>query len=82
VKNGDIVRLEEAKKGAQKVKKEDGRLTITATSFQLVVACTDAAGNVGCATTSPVFQTRNHDEGRDEYRHNHDNERGRGGHDH
>jgi hypothetical protein len=74
VKNGDVVRLKLIKKGDQKVKKEDGRLTISATSFQLVVTCTDAAGNTGSAATSPVFKTHGHDESKDEFRQHHDDE--------
>jgi hypothetical protein len=62
VTNGQVVRLKLKKSGAQKVKRDDGRLTIAATSFQLVVTCTDAAGNQGCATATPVFEKRSHDD--------------------
>jgi hypothetical protein len=63
----------------------DGRLTISATSFQLVVTCTDAAGNTGSAATAPVFKKHGHDESKDEFRQHHDDEtdqHGAGGNSH
>ena len=74
VKNGDVVRLKLTKRGDQKVMTQDGRLSISATSFLLVVTCTDAAGNQGCAITAPVFKTRNQGESADEFRHTHEAE--------
>jgi hypothetical protein len=74
VQNGDVVRLKLKKRGDQRVRRENGRLTISATSFQLVVTCTDAAGNQGSAATAPVFKKHSHDESEGDFRHQHDNE--------
>jgi hypothetical protein len=62
VTNGQVVRLKLKKSGLQKVKNDHGKLTISATSFLLVVTCSDAAGNQGCATATPVFEKHSHDE--------------------
>ena len=69
VRNGDVVRLKLIRRGDQKVRREDGHLSISATSFQLVVTCTDAAGNQGSASASPVFKTRGHDDDENDFRH-------------
>jgi hypothetical protein len=61
VTNGQIVTLKLAKKGAQKVTREDGRLQIQALSFLLTVSATDNAGGSATATAAPVFVTRGHD---------------------
>jgi hypothetical protein len=79
VKNGQVVRLKLITKGDQKVKKEDGRLTISATSFQLVVTCTDAAGNQGSAATAPVLKKHGNDENENDFRHNDADETGQHG---
>lgn len=55
VTNGQVVRLQKAEKGPQKVNNEDGVLKIRATSFTLTVTATDAAGNTGTATVTPTF---------------------------
>ncbi len=55
VTNGQIVQLKIIKSGAQKTKRDDGRLQIQATSFTLTVTAADAAGNTGSATAVPAF---------------------------
>jgi hypothetical protein len=72
VRDGDVVRLKLIKKGDQKVKREAGHLSISATSFKLVVTCTDAAGNQSSASATPVFKKRGHDEDENEFRHHSD----------
>jgi hypothetical protein len=62
VSNGDVVQLHLIKKGDQRVRHEDGHLKISATSFQLVVTCTDTAGNQGSASAVPVFKTHGDDD--------------------
>jgi streptogramin lyase len=62
VTNGQVVRLKLKKSGSQKVKTDDRKLTISATSFLLVVSCSDAAGNQGCATATAVFEHHSHDD--------------------
>ena len=69
VRNGDVVKLKLIKKGDQKVRREDGHLSISAKSFLLVVTCTDAAGNQSSASASPVFKRRGHDQDEEEFRH-------------
>ncbi len=55
VHDGDSVRLKSQKDGDQSVKWQGNRLSMNATSFQLVVVCTDSAGNEGATATSPAF---------------------------
>jgi uncharacterized repeat protein (TIGR01451 family) len=55
VTNGQVVKLKLTKKGAQKVKREDGKLQIEATSFLLTVFATNTAGGSRTATAAPVF---------------------------
>ena len=55
VANGQVVKLKQTKKGAQKVKREDGKLQIEATSFLLTVIATNTAGGSRTATAAPVF---------------------------
>lgn len=56
VSNGQIVKLElEDDDEGQEVEIVDGILEIEAPSFTLTVTCTDASGNVGMATATPVF---------------------------
>lgn len=54
VTNGQIVQLQ-VKSGAQRAKRDDGRLQIQAPSFLLTVTATDAAGNTSSTTAVPVF---------------------------
>jgi probable HAF family extracellular repeat protein len=54
VTNGQIVQLQ-VKSGAQRARRDDGRLQIQAPSFQLTVTATDAAGNTSSTTAVPVF---------------------------
>lgn len=65
VTNGQIVQLKVIKAGAQKAKREDGRLQIRATSFTLTVTAADAAGNTRSATAVPVFVKNGKDDDRD-----------------
>ena len=53
--------------------------TISATSFQLVVTCTDAAGSQGSAATSPVFKKHGHNENENDYGDSHADETGQHG---
>jgi hypothetical protein len=80
VSNGDVVHLHLIKKGDQRVKHEDGHLKISATSFQLVVICTDTAGNSGSASAVPVFKTNGDDNGNGQGG-NENGQGGKGGHD-
>jgi hypothetical protein len=57
VQDGDVVRLKAIKKGEPTVKQDGARLSFMATSFRLVVTCTDAIGNQGAATASVEFAT-------------------------
>ena len=66
VTNGQIVRLKLVKSGAQKAKRDDGRLQIQATSFNLTVTASDAAGHAGSATAVPVFVKNGKDTDKDD----------------
>lgn len=55
VTNGQIVELELDDDDGQEVEFDDGILSIEAASFELVVVCEDASGNVGEATAMPMF---------------------------
>ena len=55
VTNGQVVELELEDEGEQEVEEEDGVLQIEAPSFELVVTCEDASGNVATATATPPF---------------------------
>lgn len=66
VTNGQIVKLQLTRSGAQRVESDDRVLHIRATSFLLTVTATDANGNVGTATAVPVFVKHGKDsEGKD-----------------
>lgn len=58
VTNGQIVKLKKTKKGAQKVKRDDGKLQIEATSFLLSATARDAAGNSTTVTAVPSFNDK------------------------
>ena len=62
VTNGQTLELV-VDEDAQTVEVDDGVVTISAPSFVLTVTCTDASGNVGTATVSPVFADDDGDEG-------------------
>ena len=53
--NGQIVELDLEEDDEQEVDTDDGVLQIEASSFELVVICEDASGNVGTATATPTF---------------------------
>jgi nidogen-like/HYR domain-containing protein/carboxypeptidase family protein len=48
------------------VDRDDGRLSIEAPSFLLVVTCSDAAGNNGSGTAQPAFPDRDDDDDEDD----------------
>ena len=53
VDDGQLVQLTISNRHRTKTRK--GKLTIQAPHINLVVTCVDAAGNVGTATVSPVY---------------------------
>ena len=55
VQNGQVVELEVEDDEEQQVEEDDGVLEIEAPSFELVVTCEDASGNVGAANATPPF---------------------------
>ena len=61
VSNGQIVKLE-LDDDDQEVEVDDGTLEIEAPSFLLTVTCTDASGNVGTGTATPVFPDDDEDD--------------------
>ncbi|MCI0401743.1 MAG: hypothetical protein L0Y67_01345 [Gammaproteobacteria bacterium] len=64
VVNGQLVELEVHDE--TQVEEDDDILEIEAPSFELVVTCTDASGNVGIATATPPFDDDDDDDGDDD----------------